>query len=203
MSIGKYLSEQHATQLFARLPELESTSPVWAYRCFVVRFVMGTGVRVSEMLPLRVGQTAKRNGEIIIWLSKRKRSRLVICSPELMPHYRKWVEAKQDGELLFGRISARCVGKDRMNEPVTRRYLAKCWDQVLEACGLPHYNIHCGRHTWATWELASHRLTEKEVQAQLGHKKVEMTLNTYAHAPVLKMYEADKRPEYWAIAKGV
>lgn len=67
------------------------------------------------------------------------------------------------------------------------------FDRLIKAAGVKRITIHGLRHTCATLMIQSGE-SVNVVQKHLGHSKVEMTLNIYAH--VLKSMEegaADRR----------
>jgi integrase len=130
-------------------------------------------------------------GLITIWKSKTKRQRSVKASPELLPYLRAF--------------SLRTANRPLFGEVTTTRTLQLWWDECMGAAGIPKRRkrgCHSGRHTYASFELASGRLNIVELQAQLGHVSVTMTLQKYCHAVTLFMYEKDKTPRWWAIARG-
>ena len=52
--------------------------------------------------------------------------------------------------------------------------------RYAEAAGLPHIRIHDFRHSHASL-LANEGINIQEIARRLGHAKIEMTWNTYAH----------------------
>jgi integrase len=61
-------------------------------------------------------------------------------------------------------------------------------DEMCAAAKVPRITVHGLRHTCATLLLAA-GVPPHVVQRRLGHKRVEMTLNQYAH--VLPSMQAD------------
>lgn len=164
------------------------SDPYWYDKIMEVRIVLGAGLRISEVLALHARDITP-NGLITIWKSKTRRQRSVKTSPELLPYLRQF-SLKMENSPLFGEIT-------------TTRTLQLWWDECMGAAGIPKQckrGCHGGRHTYASFELASGRLNIVELQAQLGHVSVTMTLQKYAHAITLMMYEEDKTPKWWAIA---
>jgi integrase len=81
------------------------------------------------------------------------------------------------------------------NSHFSVRTLKYWWEKVLRKAKVRRLSIHKGRHTYATWELASKRLTPYEIQGQLGHVCVELTLQIYIHA-VAEMLYATEEPAW-------
>lgn len=165
----------------------------WRDKCFLVRFVLGLGLRVSEIPPLRVPEDCSPDGFISVRRSKTGRQRIVKCSPELKPYYVARVQASEPDQRLFPGITH-------------KRTLERWWQEVMDAAGVPRIdgrNIHGGRHAYATFEIASKRLDWHEVALQLGHATPATTMKTYAHAVSEYLYEEDpakRKPKFWTIA---
>lgn len=169
--------------------------PYWQSKCFLIRFVLGLGLRVSEIPPLRIPEDCWEDGFIIVRRSKTGRKRMVKCSPELKPFYLARVI----------RLTNERAGK--LFPGIThKRTLERWWQEVMDAAGVPRVdgrNIHGGRHAYATFEIASKRLDWHEVALQLGHSTPATTMKTYAHAVSEYLYEEDpakRRPKWWAVA---
>jgi integrase len=70
---------------------------------------------------------------------------------------------------------------NRLGAPVRRSSFGYCWQQAVEACGLPTgTRFHDLRHFYAS-ALISAGLHPKAVQARLGHATIAETMDTYGH----------------------
>jgi integrase len=58
--------------------------------------------------------------------------------------------------------------------------VSKLFDQAVKAAALPRIRLHDLRHTWATLALRA-GIHPKVVQERLGHKTINITLDTYSH----------------------
>lgn len=199
-----YLTDDELVSLFTWIA-VHERNPRWTDRCALARLAICQGLRVSEMAHLKVkdcsidGMIQVRNGKG----KPRKRQpettgrghtphhRQVRVSPEYKPHYLARLEKVKGQELFFQPPHA--------SKPYNRRTLWLWWTEVLDAAGIRHLGIHAARHTFATWELASGRLLPHEVQAQLGHTDVTMTLGMYSHCTEM-IYKRDTPPQWWAVA---
>lgn len=56
----------------------------------------------------------------------------------------------------------------------------RIWKKIIDAAEVPYIRIHDLRQTAATIQLPHTNV--KQVQKRLGHKRIETTLNIYAHA---------------------
>lgn len=210
----KYLHDDELVQIFEWINQHED-EPRWRDPAFLVRFVLGTGLRVSEIPPLIIGADVSPEGIIQVRRAKTGRRRQVRMSPELYPFFKRREEtylhasparkaALIESGLLFPRRNGGGVDlwgykEGRLLVPLSIAALQSYWYKVLAEAGIRKLGIHSGRHTYATFELASKRLTFHEVQAQLGHSSEETTREVYAHVVVEMLYES-RSPNWWEVA---
>lgn len=190
---NKILTDAELVALFSRIEEFERAGRL-PDACFLVRFVIGTGCRVSEIAPLRIEQDCEKNGVIHIRHGKGDKYRMVKTTPELFPHYAQRIAQIRSG-LLFPRRDPRVDSQ----VPYSTRTLESMWEDVLCAAGLRRLSIHKGRHTWATNEIL--RLSLSDVQQLAGHSKLSTTSSFYLHVNMDRLYQ-EGPPEWWAIARG-
>jgi integrase len=197
-----YLTDDELVNLYS-WAWVHQDHPKWSTKVDVVRAVLGFGPRVSELTQLLVadcspdGMVQIRNGKGKI----RRRAddgtfsrpgtphhRQVRVMPEYLPHYLSRLgRAKAEESVFF-------FSKPN-GEAYHRRTFWLWWSEVLEAAGIRHLKFHAGRHTYATWEIATRRLQPHEVQAQLGHLDVSMTLGQYTHSVTEMLYQ--EGPPKW------
>ena len=87
-----------------------------------------------------------------------------------------------DHDLIFARTDT------TIGTPLTPHMVYRHLEAVCKAAGVKSISVHGLRHTCATLLLAA-GVPPHVVQRRLGHKKVEITLGTYAH--VLPSQQAD------------
>jgi integrase len=168
--------------------------PEWADACFLVRFVLGTGLRVSEVPPIVIERDCEPHGVVHIRNGKGGKYRLARCIPELQPHYERRIREIGRG-LLFPRGDARIDPQT----PYSTRTFQAWWGGVMRASGVNPISIHGGRHTYAVAEM--HRLRDFEVRDLLGHSKLTITHGYYTHVDVDGLYQ-DGEPEWRTVALG-
>lgn len=174
-------------QVFGAAEQYEH-QPYWRDKFFLWRFILGTGLRISEALALRVPEDCTPQGILHVRTSKTGRPRSVRTSPELFPYYAARLATSQGARLFPIR---------------SNKQAENWWKEVEEISGVEHRDdrsCHGGRHSFSTWELASRRLSITEVQMQLGHKDASMTLGQYTHAIIEMMWKDDKTPRWWSVA---
>ncbi len=143
---------------------------------FILELLYATGIRVGELVSIRLSDIDRKNREIRI-LGKGNKERLVLYGPrceQLLDRYLKkaYLEWNQKGVdyLLLG------VRGNRINERQVRQIVD---DAVMKAGTKFHISPHVLRHTFAT-----HMLNEgadlRSVQQLLGHESLSTT-TIYTH----------------------
>jgi integrase len=148
----------------------------WIKRYMLVNLVLFTGLRVSEIANLKIGdiELNTKDPYLIVRKGKRGKKRDVYLDKELVKHLKAFInwkkktmgeEVENDSPLFIGRNRKHCA-------VIT---LMKSFKRAIEESHLPlHFSIHSARHTYATFLLhATNNL--RYVQKQLGHSKISMT----------------------------
>jgi len=148
----------------------------WIKRYMLVNLVLFTGLRVSEIANLKIGdiELNTKDPYLIVRNGKRGKKRDVYLDKELVRHLKNFItwkkktmgeEVENDSPLFIGRNGKHCA-------VIT---LMKSFKRAVEESNLPlYYSIHNARHTYATFLLhATNNL--RYVQKQLGHSKISMT----------------------------
>ncbi len=145
----------------------------------VVDLALSTGLRVSEMAGLRVGDFDARRKALRVTRLKRRTPEVetIAVGEELTEHLRQFIEWKRTVDEPTGRTAALLVGK---RGPLTAYGLQRIWKRAIRDAELPkELSIHTARHT-----LAVHLLRRtgnlRQVQKQLGHASPVTTANMYA-----------------------
>ncbi len=155
----------------------------------VVDLAMSTGLRVSELVALKVQDVDLRMGALrVVRLKKRARDveTVAIDGKQCVQHLRAYLQWRAD----------RLKGMDKANHkgltdadgplfvgqrgPLTNRGAQQAWKRAVALAGLrDDLSIHSARHT-----LATHLLRKcgnlRLVQKQLGHASPVTTANMYA-----------------------
>jgi len=140
---------------------------VWA----VIDTALQTGLRSCELAAMRVQHLDFRRR--IIHVRRRKKRRKIVwdelpMSQSLAEHLGEFVKGREGGPLFIGQRG-----------PLSAQGLQLLWKRTIRAAGLPHYSIHCARHTLAVHLLRSTG-NLRLVQKQLGHSCVNTTASIYA-----------------------
>ena len=136
----------------------------------------GAGLRVSEVVKLKVKHIDSALGIIRVEQAKGKKDRQVMLSPETLGLLREWWKVRTTrcdagvpaGErwLFPGR---------RKGRPLTPRQVNRLFHETVEAAGIKKkVTLHTLRHSFAT-HLFDRGVDIRTIQALLGHEKLETT----------------------------
>lgn len=148
----------------------------WPTRYMVVYLALYSGLRVSEMAALKIGDLYLKAADpyLMIWRGKGDKRRSVYIPKFLVARLRWYLRYKKQtlGEptdeaapLFTGRNGGH-------TPPIT---LMKSFKRAVQVAGLrPELSIHSARHTYATFLLAETG-NLIHVKKQLGHENIAMT----------------------------
>jgi site-specific recombinase XerD len=136
----------------------------------------GAGLRVSEVVKLKVKHIDSALGIIRVEQAKGKKDRNVMLSPETLELLREWWKVRRKkydagvpaGErwLFPGR---------RKGRPLTPRQVSRLFHETVEVAGIKKkLTLHTLRHSFAT-HLFDRGVDIRTIQALLGHEKLETT----------------------------
>jgi site-specific recombinase XerD len=127
----------------------------------------GCGLRVSEIVHLKVGDIDSARMLIRVEQGKGRKDRYVMLSPDLLELLRVWWRAARPQGWLF-------PGRDP-GQPITTRQLDRaCKAAAVTAALDKPVSMHTLRHSFAT-HLLERRTDVRVIQALLGHKKLDTT----------------------------
>ena len=173
-ALPKTLSEQEVEAILGA-PQLET--PLGVRDRAMIEMMYGGGLRVSELVHLRIDSINLRQGVARI-LGKGNKERLVPLGGEAL----QWVEnysRESRPDLMRGRISdtlfvtARGAGMTRQAFWIRLKKIGK------EAGGTTPFSPHTLRHAFAT-HLLNHGADLRSVQVLLGHSDLSTT-QIYTH----------------------
>lgn len=133
----------------------------------------GTGLRVSEVLALKVTDIDSERMTLRVEQGKGSKDRYAMLSPILLERLRVWWRvARAQGKMLDG--GWLFPGRNPI-EALTARQLNRA---IHEAATLAHIDkrvsMHTLRHSFAT-HLLEQKVDIRVIQVMLGHKKLETT----------------------------
>ena len=153
------LSPDEVAQFFEAIDSLK-------YRAILMT-AYAAGLRVSEVVSLRVDDIDSRRMVIRIRQAKGQKDRYVMLSPRLLAILREYWRAARPAPFLFpGNVPDR---------PITPRTVQKACRDAQEAAGLSkRVRVHTLRHSFAT-HLLEAGTNIRIIQLLLGHRSLRTT----------------------------
>jgi len=138
--------------------------------------LLATGLRISELLGLRVGDVDFRASTLKVRASKTAKGvREIDLSENDLTVLKEQIASLSDSSDSTGILFRSQKGKALNDRNVANRVLNK----VIRETGLPHFTFHDLRRTHATMLVAA-GIDPKVVQLRMGHESIETTLKYYA-----------------------
>ena len=138
----------------------------------------GAGLRVSEVVALKVGDIDSERMTLRIEQGKGRKDRYAMLAPVLLERLRTWWRvARAQGKMLDG--GWLFPGLNPI-ESLTTRQLNRAVHAAALAAGIDkRVSMHTLRHSFAT-HLLEQKVDIRVIQVLLGHKKLETT-SLYTH----------------------
>ena len=169
----------------------------------LLRFIASTGVRKGEALALRWrdvrtdgraeinGTLARVDGKLVRQTPKTKASRRTI---DLIPASEEALDAAREMQATDRHRSSgwRDLGyvfTTESGEPLDPRNVLRSFGRIKAAAGLTEGNVHSLRHGFGTY-LLENGASLTSVSRHLGHSRVSVTSDIYAHVPTDDRREA-------------
>jgi len=140
----------------------------------ILMLAYSTGMRVSEVVSLKVWQIDSKRMQIIVQQAKGKKDRITKLSPVLLVMLREYFmqyKPKNDGYLFCGQTP---------NEPYSTRTLQLVMQEAKKRAGIiKPGSVHALRHSFAT-HLLDKGTDVTMIMKLLGHNDIKTTLR-YLH----------------------
>ena len=133
----------------------------------MVAMMYGSGLRVSEVTALRVGDCILEKNRLVVRRSKNLKDRVVVLSQHLRPFLSSIMEKKGGKDYLFQTQSGTKYSS-RTLQTIFKRALAESGLQKAATC-------HSLRHSFAT-SLLENGIDIRIIQSQLGHSSIKTTM---------------------------
>lgn len=159
------LSEDEIIEIFQRIPNLK-------YRTILMT-CYGSGLRISEVLNLRISDIDSKNMQIRIVQGKHRKDRYSILSEVNLKQLRYyWSVYKPKGEFLFSSFTS--------GKPIPAQNVQLAFRQALMETSIrKKASVHSLRHSFST-HLLENGTDLRTIQELLGHKSIATT-SRYVH----------------------
>jgi integrase len=174
-----------------------------------------TGTRQAELLGLQwncvdfdagtitidkqLMKVKKKNGPYILASTKTDNIRVITPAPTVMQALKAERSRQAENKLkAYGAFQNpdNLVFTDELGKHLVARTVVKHYKRIVEALGIPERRYHDLRHSYATMALKSGD-NIKEVQTNLGHSTVAITLDLYSHVTQeMKKASADRMERF-------
>jgi site-specific recombinase XerD len=133
----------------------------------MIAFLYGSGLRVGEVVNIKVKDIDLDKKRIIIRNGKGKKDRIVIISRQLIEPLREIISEKQKNDYIF---------KPQNGKNYSKRTVQHIFSVALKNSGInKHSTCHTLRHSFAT-HLLENGTNIVSIQKLLGHKNVNTTM---------------------------
>lgn len=158
-TLPKHISPQDVKRLLDHTTNLKHNT--------MLRLCYGMGLRVSELVALKVSGIDSRNMQVHIRRAKGKKDRLVNLPASILEQIRTYFRQYKPKEFLF---------EGQYGGGYTAGSAQAVFKQTLKKAGInKHIGIHGLRHPYAT-HLLQAGTGISHIQQLLGHEKIETTL---------------------------
>ncbi len=174
------------TQVEALLAAPDVSTPLGLRDKAMIELLYAAGLRVSELVGLRLGQLRLDAGFLVAF-GKGSKERVVPVGEAAEAWLLRYLREVRP-ELARGRPET--VFVNRFGDPMTRQGFWKVLGGYGRAAGVPDVHPHVLRHSFAT-HLLEHGADLRAVQMMLGHADISTTqIYTHIHQARLKsLYE--------------
>ncbi|MXW87568.1 MAG: tyrosine-type recombinase/integrase [Boseongicola sp. SB0673_bin_14] len=175
--LTRFLSAEEIIRLHEALDQCVAERPAWERQADVLRLLLHTGCRKSEIKDL---QWSEVDGDTLRLADSKTGSRTVYLSAEA----RAVIDRQRRGDNPF-------VFPSPVNPGRPYGDSLPLWHRVRERAGLSGVRLHDTRHTYAS-QAVMHGVPLPVVARLLGHRKLQMTMR-YAHVGDREVVAAAER----------
>ncbi|MCC5921598.1 MAG: tyrosine-type recombinase/integrase [Cyclobacteriaceae bacterium] len=140
------------------------------HRC-IIQLIYSSGLRISELINLRISDIDKNRKQIFIRAGKGKKDRQTVLSEKLLPELRAYYLEYRPSEFLF---------EGQFGGTYSERSIQEILKQAMRKANIrKHATVHTLRHSFAT-HLLEAGTDLRYIQSLLGHSSSKTT-EVYTH----------------------
>ncbi len=171
-----------ADQLATAEALLDAEPAVRKYEVACMRFILMTGTRHTEARKLKWSEVDIGRCRAILEEHKTDGTigRKTVTFPQQIADLLRELEAirKADSDVVFDPIGTSKCGADK-DGYIPERRIARCWERIRTAMGMPHVRIHDLRHSYISLAISEH-VDIAVVSKAVGHANINTTMK-YVH----------------------
>jgi site-specific recombinase XerD len=136
----------------------------------LVLFMLHTGLRLSELVGLRIGdvQLSERKGSVLVRNGKGNKQRTIPLNVEARKALREWLSVCSESEFLW------TVVEGASEVALSGRTVQRILSRYARAAGIDGLTPHICRHTFAK-NLVNNEVGLEKIAALLGHSSLNTT----------------------------
>ncbi|MFA5995157.1 MAG: site-specific tyrosine recombinase/integron integrase [Patescibacteria group bacterium] len=189
----EYLMGSELEELLAA--PLKSSASIISYRDkAILELLFSTGLRVSELANLKIGDVNLKREEFSV-RGKGSKIRLVFLSEQARYWLKEYLSKRQDtAPYLFVAHDRASIARDKNEQPkpLTSRSIERLIQHYAKQVGImKRITPHTLRHSYAT-DLLSNGADIRSVQTMLGHSSITTT-QIYTHVTNQQLKETYKK----------
>ncbi len=168
--LPRCLNKRQTTQLLMYLDTY-----TWHYQSeflrnqTIIRFFLYTGVRLSELLKLKLNAVNFDESEILIFQGKGRKDRIIPIHPDLLPYLKAYEKAQRkrkiNSEFFFTSI--------RSKKELTEKNIYAIVKKLRIVCGF-YFSPHMLRHTFGKLSIEAN-LNPFKLKEIMGHSNISTT----------------------------
>lgn len=133
----------------------------------LIEFLLSTGVRVSELVSMKVQDVSLETLSVHIFHGKGNKERITYTTAVAMKHLLSYLHTrKEDGDALF---------YNKNHEPIKADGIRHILNTIAQRASVDNVHPHRFRRTFAT-NLSKRGMAVQEIQKLMGHTNINTTL---------------------------
>lgn len=133
----------------------------------LIEFLLATGVRVSELSNMDIGDVNFGELKVHVRFGKGSKERITYLTPVAREHLKKYLETRNDG--------LPCLFLNNKKQRISSSGIQFILKEIERRTGVTNVHPHRFRRTFAT-NLAKRGMDVQEIKALLGHSDINTTM---------------------------